>query len=424
MNEDYLHYIWNFQLLPFQLMLTTDGEKVQVLKKGFANANSGADFLEASVLIGNEKWFGDVEIHVKTSDWNKHKHQYDEAYNSVILHVVYEDDVEIKNQKGEKIPTLEVKNLIDEKHFEKYQLFLSNGLSVPCQSYLKSIDEFILNSTLERMAIERLERKTEVVFSLLNKFKGDWEQTFISLLMQYFGMKVNADAMRDLSRFLPYSILRKEQHSLLSIEALLFGQAGFLSENQLDNDMYYESLRKEYLYLKQKYNLKNISKTVWKFSKLRPPNFPTLRLAQLSVLFYSYQHFFSLIREFTSVEDYRNIFSVSASEYWKMHYIFGKETKNVKNKVGKVLINNLLINVVVPLSFAYGKQVEDFRYCDYGLKMLSELPCENNNIIRLWKGLGVSIVNAQKSQGAIELYSNYCVPKKCLQCTIGVKVLR
>ncbi len=423
MNEDYLHYIWNFQLFPSPFLITTEGEKVQVLKKGFSNSNSGADFLEASVLIGDEKWFGNVEIHVNSSDWNKHKHQFDEAYNSVILHVVYENDIPISNQNGEKIPTVELKKLINKKHFEKYKLFLSNGLTVPCQNHLQNIDDFIINSTLERLAVARLERKTAVVFASLKKFKGDWEQTFISLLMQYFGMKVNAEAMKDLSKYLPYSILRKERSNLLSMEALIFGQAGLLSDVRQE-DEYYESLRREYLYLKQKYKLQNLSKTVWKFSKLRPPNFPTLRLAQLSVLFYSYQHFFSLIREFTPIEEYREIFSITASDYWNTHYTFEKKSEKVKCKVGTTLIDNLLINVVVPLSFAYGKQIEDFRYCDYALKILSELPYENNNIIRLWKGLGVSVANAQKSQGAIELYTNYCTPKKCLLCMIGIKVLR
>ncbi len=423
MNEDYLHYLWKFQKFDPTHLITNEGERVLVKSIGFHNKNSGPDFLEGRISIGNTDWYGNIEIHIKSSDWDLHKHQYDKAYNNVILHVVFENDKTIKNQNGEVIPTVELKNLIDNKKYEEYSYFINNGLKIPCQRQLSEVNSFIKNSWLDRLIIERLERKTNTILTSLKNNKGDWNQTYLHFLMRYFGMKVNGDAMASLSAKTSFKIIQKEHNHLFSLEALLFGQAGYLSLDNV-NDTYFLELRKEYLFLKQKYVLTSMLTTNWKLSKLRPPNFPTIRIAQIAQILHENHQLFSLIRDFSTIEDYKKIFKVSTSDYWKTHYVFGKAVEKTKNTVGKMMLHNIIINVISPMSFAYGKSVNDERYCNYATKLVSDLPAESNSIVTLLKSLGMEANSAMQSQGIIELYTNYCIPKKCLNCEIGVQILK
>ena len=423
MKEDYLHYIWKFQKLNPTLLKTTDNEAVLVKKVGFHNTNAGPDFLESKITIDKTDWFGSVEIHVRSSDWNKHKLQYDKAYNNVVLHVVYEDDTPVKNENGELIPTLVLKPLLDSKKFEEYEHFINNGLTIPCQRQIQSIDSFIINNWLERLVLERLERKTTLITNTLAEYKGDWNQTFTHYIMRYFGMKVNGDAMADLSRKTPLIYIQKERKQVQTLEALLFGQAGLIKTKEIEDD-YFLGLRKEYLFLKQKYGLTAMKTVNWKYSKLRPPNFPTIRIAQIAQLFYTSDQLFENIRELANIETYKRLFSVSTSEYWDTHYTFGKKTAQTKNSVGKMMINNLIINVISPMSFAYGKLINDERYCNYATELISSLPTESNSIIDNWKTIGLTSKSAMYSQSLIELYSNYCNNKKCLSCAIGVQILK
>lgn len=423
MKEDYLHYIWKFQKFNPSQLATSDGEKIIIKKIGFHNQNAGPDFLESNILIDTTQWFGSVEIHIKSSDWNRHKHQFDAAYNNVILHVVYEDDIAIKNKNRELIPTLELKSILDNKHFETYKLFINNGLSVPCQRNLKSIDSFIINNWLERLVLQRLERKTNEIEIKRNEYKGNWNQTFIHFLMRYFGMKVNGDAMVQLSFKTPLILIQKERNNLLQLEALFFGQAGMLNSIEI-KDSYYLTLRKEYLFIKQKYGLSSMQISNWKYSKLRPPNFPTLRIAQLAQLFHNKANLFESIRDFSDLESYKSLFNISTSEYWETHYTFGKESNKTSNTIGKMLINNIIINVIAPISFAYGKSINDERYCNYATQLLSNSQSEKNSIIENWKTIGLSSKSAMQSQSLIELHTNYCSKKNCLNCAIGVQVLK
>lgn len=423
MKEDYLHYIWKFQKLNPALLKTTEELSVLVKKIGLHNANAGPDFLESKVTIGDTDWFGSVEIHVKSSDWNKHRHQYDKNYNNVMLHVVFEDDEPVRNENGELIPTLVLKPLLDSKLYEHYLHFINNGLTIPCQRQLETVDRFIINNWLERLVLERLERKTTLITETLASYKGDWSQTLTQSIMRYFGMKVNGDAMAELSRKTPLVHIQKERHHLPTLEALLFGQAGMLNTTEIE-DAYFLALRKEYLFLKQKYGLTSMKLTNWKYSKLRPPNFPTIRIAQLAQLFHNSDKLFDYIRALSSVETYQQLLKVSTSEYWNTHYTFGKECKQTKNTVGKMLINNIIINVISPISFAYGKSINDERYCNYATELIASLPSESNSIIDNWKTIGIHSKSAMQSQSLIELYSNYCSNKKCLSCAIGVKILK
>ncbi len=423
MKEDYLHYIWKFQKFLPTLLQTTEKEKIIIKKTGFHNINAGPDFLESNLIIGNTEWYGSVEIHIKSSDWNKHKHQYDKAYNNVILHVVFEDDLLIKNERGQKIPTLVLQSILDNKHFLQYKYFINNALSIPCQRQINTIDSFIINNWLEGLAIKRLEQKTHLIQKKLNQYKGDWNQALTHFLMRYFGMKVNGDAMAELSSKTPLLYINKERHNLLSLEALLFGQAGMLSSIGI-KDPYFLSLRKEYLFIKQKYQLNSMKLTNWKYAKLRPSNFPTVRIAQLAQLFYLNKDLFSYIRTFSNLEAYHKLFKITPSNYWATHYTFKKESKRTKNGIGKMLINNIIINVISPISFTYGKSINDDRYCNYATELTANLPSETNSIVENWKNIGISAKSAMQSQSLIELYTNYCNKKQCLNCTIGIQVLK
>lgn len=423
MNEDYLHYLWKFQKFDSTHLVTTNGENVMVKSIGFHNKNSGPDFLEGSISIGNTNWYGNIEIHIKSSDWNLHKHQYDKAYNNVILHVVFENDKEIKNENGEIIPTVELKNLINKKKLKEYTYFINNGLKIACQRQINDVNSFTKNNWLDRLIIERLETKTNTILTTLKNNKGDWNQTYLHFLMRYFGMKVNGEAMSTLSAKTSFKIIQKEHHNLFSLEALLYGQAGFLGLDNITDD-YFLELRKEYLFLKQKYLLTSMELINWKLSKLRPPNFPTIRIAQVAQILFGNHQLFAMVRDFATIEDYKKVLKVSTSTYWKAHYVFGKEVEKTKNTVGKMLMHNIIINVISPMSFAYGKSINDDRYCNYATKLVADLPSENNSIVTLWKSLGMESNSAMQSQGIIELYTNYCVPKKCLNCGIGVQILK
>lgn len=423
MKEDYLHYIWKFQKFNPTQLKTKEGESIVIKKVGIHNQNAGPDFLESNLIIGKTEWFGSVEIHLKSSDWNKHRHQHDKAYNNVMLHVVFEDDAQVLNENGENIPTLELKSILNQKHIEQYNLFINNGLTIPCQRQIDSIDSFIINNWLEGLVLQRLERKTKVIESKLNDYKGDWNQTFSHFIMRYFGMKVNGDAMAELSFKTALIYIQKEQHELLELEALLFGQAGMLNSKEILDD-YYLLLRKEYLFLKQKYGLTAMSLSNWKYSKLRPPNFPTIRIAQLAQLFHKDTNLFKYIRELSDQRTYEKLFNLSTSEYWSTHYTFGKECKQTRNNVGKMLIKNIIINVISPISFAYGKSINDERYCNYATQLLANCSSESNSIIDNWKTIGIQSKSAMQSQSLIELHTNYCSEKKCLNCAIGVQVMK
>jgi hypothetical protein len=423
MTEDYLHYIWKFGKFNSINLNTSDGQPIEIISKGVHNHNAGPDFLEAKIKIGQTLWVGHVEIHVKSSDFNTHKHQYDDAYNTVILHVVFEHDAEVKLKNGSELPTLILKDYIVTSNFERYKSFISHKAPIVCEKQIHEVPDFMVTSWWDRMAFERLERKTAVLFNELKELKGDWEEVLYRQLLRYFGMKVNGLAMSDLATLLPFSIVRKEADSLLSVEALFFGQAGML--NEIDaSDEYGSRLRAEYLYLKQKYQLFGMKAEQWRFSKMRPPNFPTMRLAQLAVLFSTNQYLFQGIKDKLLVNEFRIIFDISPSDYWKSHYTFGNLSKSKTScKVGQMLVNNLLINVIVPMAFAYGHSIAEDSYKQYAIDMLKDIQPEKNSVTNQWANLDIKTTSAMETQAGIELYTNYCSYKKCLQCQIGVHLL-
>ncbi len=420
MNEAFLSYLWSFQLIK-KALYSTEGEEIIIKKQGIKNEDAGPDFSNALIKIGNSLWAGNIEIHIKTSDWFKHKHQFDEKYQSVILHVVYEDDLQKKDQEKLNIPCLELKEIFDSSLFLKYESFMNNMNWIPCEKQIKDINRFRLYYFMSRMAIERLEYKAEKIQVQLQENKNNLEQTFYEQLARNFGFRINTDAFEMLAKSLPINYLAKQKNNLIQIEALLFGQAGMLNKNY--EDSYPNLLKNEYAFLKQKYNLQAIPTQVWKFLRLRPSNFPTIRISQFANLIYLSSALLSQIIEAENLDQVRNYFNVSANEYWNTHFNFDKESKKAKKHLGTQSTNLVIINTIIPFLFVYGKLMGEDEHCQKALKYLEALNGEQNNIIRKWKKMGINTKSAFFTQALLHLKNKYCDQKKCLDCQIGHELL-
>lgn len=421
-TEDFLHYIWNFKLFNTIDLKTTNKETLQILKSGQHNTDAGPDFFNAQIKLDTTIWAGNVEIHINSSDWVKHHHETDNAYNNVVLHVVYQHDREIKNANGNAIPTLELKQLIDEKLVKNYHQLVSGKNWIPCSQQISTIDQFVVNNWLERLVFERLERKSIEIEATLIKNKNDWEETFYQLMFKYFGLKVNAEPFLLLAKNTSLKMIEKHKNSF-TVEALLFGQAGFLTENM--EDEYFKRLKKEYQFLNSKFSLVPLDKSLWKFLRLRPANFPTIRIAQLANLLTSEPRLFSKIIAINSVQEIRQLFELTASKYWDNHYQFGvTQKKSITKQTGKLMIDSLIINVIVPILFVYATTTQNEELKNKAIQVLEKLTSEKNTILLNFEKLGIKSKNALQSQALIELKTNYCSQKKCLTCSIGNNLIK
>ena len=423
MTEDFIHYLWKYKKVNIHNLKTIQGEKVEMIRFGMHNSDSGPDFSNAQVRIEGQLWAGNIEIHLLNSDWRKHKHQKDGAYRNVILHVVYNNDKQVLDKDGNAIPTLELKGLIDQELINNHNnLFSQSDSDIPCGEQLKTVDEFTIQSWINRLAFERLERKSEEIKATFHQNKNNWEETFYQYLFKYFGLKVNALPFELLAKNTSLKIIEKH-HNLFTIEALLFGQAGYLERNI--EDEYFQQLKKEYQFLTSKFDLTTLEVSVWKLLRLRPSNFPTLRIAQMANLLNKETRLFSKIIASKTIKEIQEIFKVEASSYWNTHYQFGKivESDQIK-KIGISTINSIIINVIVPFTFVYGKQHQNEKLVDKALYLLENIKPESNAIIKKWNELGVKSNNAMDTQSLIELKNNYCFQKKCLNCSIGNKILQ
>lgn len=421
MNEIFLSYLWKFQLIK-QPLYGTEGEEIIIKNQGEKNENAGPDFSNALIKVGDSLWAGNVEIHVKSSDWFKHKHQSDKKYQSVILHVVYQDDLKTNESKNINIPTLELKDSFDSGLFTKYQSFMNNLNWIPCEKQIKNINRFRFYYFMSRMAIERLETKAEKIQAKLENNQNNLEQTFYEQLARNFGFKTNGDAFEMLAKSLPVNHLAKHKSNIFQIEALLFGQAGMLNQNF--KDAYPKLLQKEYEFLKKKFNLNPIPAHVWKFLRLRPSNFPTIRISQFAMLIYFSSALLSQIIESEELDQIRNYFSLSANDYWDTHFNFDKESKASKKKLGTQAINLIIINTIIPFLFVYGKLMDEDHHCQKALKFLEAIGGEQNQIIRQWRKIGVNTTSAFFTQALLHLKSVYCDQKRCLDCQIGHELLK
>ena len=421
MKEDLLHYVWRMQLFNRHELCTTTGLPIEILHPGFLNTHAGPDFLNAHLRIGNIIWAGNVEMHLKASDWIKHNHQADNAYDNVILHVVLEEDVAIQRSNQQALPCLEMKKRISPKLHVHYQRLLNNEYWIPCETQLSCVKTITKDLWLNRLVVERLEDKSLQIQERLHTNTGDWETTFYQFLSRSIGNKVNAEPMEYLARKLPLNIISKHQNSLFQLEALLFGQAGFLDKSWADD--YPQQLNLEYRFLQKKYSLSSIPVASWKFLRLRPANFPTIRIAQLATLLYQTRNIFSKIIAAENIKELENLFDIKLSNYWWKHYNFDKLSSQKKKALGKRTIHHIIINTVAPFLFTYGKNKGNTAIQDKALNLLELADIEDNKIIRQWSLLGIKAKSAQESQALIQLKNKYCNHKDCLRCAIGNAIL-
>lgn len=421
MTEEFLHYIWKYKLL-YNDLKTTEGDSVEILNPGFQNTNAGPDFFNAKIKINDTIWAGNVEIHINASDWYLHNHQNDLAYDNVVLHVIFNNNTNIKRLNGLIIPQLVVDKCFDENIYQNYQNFIHNKNWIPCENLYKDVDEFIVSNWLEYLLIERLERKTLELREIFVRNNNNWEETFYQLLAKNFGFKINSYPFEILAQSLPLTYLGKHKNNEIQISALLFGQSGLLTVEFTDD--YPQLLYNEYEFLRKKYKLQPIKPYLWKFLRLRPANFPTIRLSQFSDLIFKSTHLFSKLLECNKLDEIYNLFDVKTHPYFDNHYLFDEKLILSKQKyLGKSAIDLIVINTIVPILFFYAETKDEKEFQNRAFDFLEKIEAENNSIITKWKKIGAKPQSAYQTQGLIELKNNYCSLKKCLNCRIGNELL-
>ena len=419
MKESILHFIWQNILFQSHSLLTTDGESVEVIDPGRLNTDAGPDFFNAKIKLGNTIWAGNVEIHTRSSEWARHGHDDDKAYNSVVLHVVKKADVQVFRADGAPIPQLEL--IYPAEIEENYGQLMQNSLRIPCENKISAIPGIFIRSWKNALLTERLLQKTENISEILSQNNRHWEEAFYLNLARSFGFGTNGQAFEMLAASLPMQILGKHKNDLSQLEALLFGQAGLLAAKE--EDAYLLSLRKEYDFLKIKYDLKPIDGSQWKLLRLRPDNFPHVRIAQFAALIHKSTGLFSKITENPDIQYLQGIFRVEPSEYWKTHYLFAHESHKSLKGIGQKAIEGIIINTVVPFLFSFADTRGNQSMKDKAIEILEKLPAENNVITRMWHETGIDCASAFDSQALIQLKKMYCDKRNCLRCRIGHKVL-
>lgn len=420
MNENLLQYLWKNVLFNPASLRTTEREPVIILYPGMLNTNAGPDFQQAKIRIGNTTWAGNVELHLRTSDWHKHRHAKDPGYTNIILHVVYEDDEPLA---GASFPTLELKHHLDPDIVERYRHLMALDKTIPCAGQLKNIPGLIWNAWLDRLLAERWDQRLEEWQLLWVQAGNDWRTLLYYRLAANFGFHVNRDAFLELSLSLPLSILVKHRNSLLQTEALLFGQSGLLHAGRQDD--YMRTLEKEYHFLRRKYQLTPMLAHRWKFMRLRPPNFPTVRIAQFAMLVHQSLELFARMMEVKDATTLTPLLDIHAGAYWDTHYRFGEETATSQVKhLGRDAVHNILINTVAPMQYLYARLQGKASLHEDSLNLLQSLRAEQNNVIKEWRDLGIKVGDAAQSQALLQLFHEYCSRKNCLNCVVGNRLLR
>lgn len=417
MTENLLQLIWKFKLFNSFKFKDYKGNEIEILDFGEWNHNAGADFLMAKIRYEGIILVGNIEIHVKSSDYIQHQHLKNKAYDNIILHAVYEYDKEIEILEKKNVPTLILKPYIDEDIISKNALLSMSGKFIPCENIWENVLEI---SFLEELLLNKLEQKSQELSQELLKYKNDYEAVLFHRLAYAFGLKINAEIFLQIAQSIDFSIIKKIRQNRIQLEALFFGISGWLDE-VLDEKM--EIWKREYHFLTTKFQLADVNMSP-KFLRLRPPNFPTIRLSQLSGLYHRYPNLFSMIMEVKNVKEIKEILKdISASEYWNNHFVFGKVTKSQRKILSKSFIDLLIINAILPIRYHYFKNINREKNLEV-LDFYRDLPAENNSILEKWKQLGVEIRNSLESQGLLFLYKNFCNCKKCLNCRLGHQLLK
>lgn len=417
MNEAFLHYIWQHRLYDSGSLRTVNGEWIEVLHPGRYNRDAGPDFFNARIRIGDTLWAGNVEIHLSSSDWNKHGHSLDPLYSNCILHVVQKHDEDVKGTDHLPLTTLELNGKTDQLAWMRYQELIGNLDDIHCRDALNGVDPFVRNFWLDRMMIERLEERARQARRWLDATRNNWEEAFYLALARNFGFHINAEPFERLARSIPFAGMQRVRDQALKMEALFFGQAGFLTAGS--TDQYIARLAEEFWFLQRKMNLKPLNNPGWKFLRLRPVNFPTIRIAQFVRLFQQQTPVFQKCMDADSVKALCDIFRVDVSPYWQTHFLPGKRSPAGKKQLGESSVRLILINTVVPFLFLRGKSVGDESLCEKAMHWLTVIPPEDNRIVRNWKVAGWDPGSAGESQALLHLFEVYCTPKNCLNCRIG-----
>jgi hypothetical protein len=426
MTEKLLHFIWQYKLFDFRKVnSTTQNQLIEILKVGSLNSNAGPDFEGGKIKIGDTIWVGNIELHVNASDWIKHKHSNQKNYNTVIAHVVYNADAEIKDHLNNFIPCIELKNAINSKLLKAYENLMQNTHHIACSSKIGKINEIVLMQQWDRVLVERLTQKSAIIQQLLQDSNNNWSEVFYLNIAKVFGGNINGDAFMSLTARLPLKVLSKHKNNLIQIEALLFGIAGLIPNNNSSNESYISLLQREFDFLQKKYSLQTMETTRWKFMRMRPHNFPSIRISQFANLIHQSSFLFSaMIERHLNIAELLLLFKCKASEFWNTCYMFyGNKHTAVEKKIGVQTIQNILINAVAPTLYVYGKQIDSASHYNNAIQLLLDLPAEQNKITRLYSSLNLVHDSAFFSQAYIQQFKNYCSIKNCLNCSIGFCII-
>ncbi len=417
MKEEFLHYLWLHKKFSSDLLTTSDGLGIEIIRTGTHNLNSGPDFFNAQLTIGGQFWAGTLEVHCKSSDWYAHHHETDTAYDSVILHVVWEHDVEVFRSDRTKIPVLELKKFVNPNLWNQYKVLVeANEDWIPCENQFPQNSTFLTKHFLERLYVERLELKTELFYKLLERSNNNWEAVLFQSLVKGFGLNLNGDSFLASAQSIPFSLVRKTQGKPLALEAILMGQLGLLEKDQ--DAGFFRKLKTIYTSYQQNYSLVAIGIPKPHFFRRRPSNFPTIRISQVANLYQNQTSLFAKITEANTLEDFYTLLKTKTSEYWETHYTFEKKSKKRVKSVSQSFINLLIINVIIPLRFCYDQYIGRDK-TEQLFSIVRDVAAEKNSIIQKFKALGLTASDALESQSLIQLKQHYCQTKRCLECAIN-----
>ncbi|MBP7358325.1 MAG: DUF2851 family protein [Prevotella sp.] len=428
--EQLLHYVWKHKIFPLKELTTTNGQQIEIIDPGLHNTNAGPDFFNAKIKIKDTLWVGNVEIHDKSSDWYLHGHDRDDKYNNVILHVAGLIDINVKNKDGKYIPQMQLDIPQDVK--ENYRDLLSTDTYPPCYKIIPDLSSLMIHSWMAALQTERLEQKTEAIKKRVELCNGSWEDGYFVTLARNYGFGINGDAFETWALNVPLHDVAHHRDDLFQIEAIFMGQAGLLELDTIPEkyqkdaleEGYFTKLRNEYLYLAHKFGLKPMDGSLWKFLRLRPQNFPHIRISQLANLYYLHKAGLSNIIETDTVTHLEEMLKTAVTPYWENHYTFGSKSETNEKHLSPFSLNLLIINTAIPILFAYGRHMSNEALCERAFELLEQLKAENNYIIRMWKECGLDVKNAGDSQALIQLKKEYCDKKDCLRCRIGYEYLK
>jgi hypothetical protein len=420
-REDFLHYVWQYKKFDFSNLTTVAGENLTILHCGSYLQQEGPDFFNAKIIIGEQKWAGNIEIHIKSSDWYLHHHEQDDTYDNVVLHVVWEHDAPIFRKDNSEIAALELKKYVPSAILDNYNALRSPKSWIYCENQIAAVDDFVWKNWQERLFFERLERKAIAVEELLSETENDWEAVLFCLLAKNFGLNTNGETFLKIAKAIPFPVIRKERFEVESLESLLFGTAGLFPVDV--QDTFTKNLKNRFEYSSQKYKLRKVTIEPIQFFRHRPDNFPTIRLAQLAMLYHQEQHLFSKVIALRTIKEVYQLLEITASEYWQTHYQFDKESPRKKKQFSKSFVDLLVINTIVPIQFAYAKS-QGKEVSESLPDLLREVGAEKNVVVEKFSGFGIKARNAFETQSLLQLKNEYCNRGNCLQCAVGIQLLK